>query len=112
MQLKLEKKPPAMSENQLAIKKLEKKVKSSMDKIEHKDLYCDSLENDFFGDNKNKNTDFQDMMYQKRILERENRELLDFINHYKKREGSAESTIGTKYFSCFPFVIKIWKFSL
>jgi hypothetical protein len=85
MQLKSEKKPPAMSENQLAIKKKEKKVKSLMDEIEHKDLHCDSLENNFFGDYKNKNTDLEYIMYQKRILERENRELLDFINCDKKR---------------------------
>jgi hypothetical protein len=85
MQLKSDKKPPAMSENQIAIKKLEKKVKGLMDEIEHKDLYCDSLENDFFGDYKNKNTDLEDILYQKRILERENRELLDFINRDKKR---------------------------
>jgi hypothetical protein len=72
MQLKLEKDSPAMSENQLTpIKKLEKKVKSLMEEIEHKDLlYCDSLENDFFGDYKNKNTNLEDIMYQKRILER------------------------------------------
>jgi hypothetical protein len=88
MQLKLEKKPPDISENQLAIKKLEKRVKSLMDEIEQKDLYFYSLENDFFGDSKNKNTpDLEDMMYQKRLLERENRELLDFMNCCKKKIG-------------------------
>jgi hypothetical protein len=56
-----------------------------MEEIEHKDLYYNSLENDFFGDYKNKNTVLEDIMYQKRILERENRELLDFINHDNKR---------------------------
>jgi hypothetical protein len=85
MQLKLEEKPFAMSENQLVIKKLEKKVKGLMEEIEQKDLCCDSLENDFFGDYKNKNTDLENIMYQKRILERENRELPDFINCDKKR---------------------------
>jgi hypothetical protein len=39
--------PPALSENQLTIKKLEVKVKSFMETIEEKDLYCKSLENNF-----------------------------------------------------------------
>jgi hypothetical protein len=42
-----DRKPLALSENQLAIKKLEVKVKNLMDMIEEKDMYCESLENNF-----------------------------------------------------------------
>jgi hypothetical protein len=40
--------PPPISANQLAICELQKKVKKLTDELEMKDLYCDSLENDFF----------------------------------------------------------------
>jgi hypothetical protein len=43
-------KSPALSENQLAIRALQAKVKKLMGDLEHKDLYCDSLENYFFED--------------------------------------------------------------
>ena len=58
-----------------------------MDQIEEKDLYCESLENDFFGEEKKlrSGVDFQSILYQKRLLERENRELFDFINRDEGR---------------------------
>jgi hypothetical protein len=82
-----DRKPPALSENQLAIKKLEMKVKSLMDQIEVKDLYCESLENNFFGEEKKlrSGVEYQSILYQKRLLERENRELFDFINRDEGR---------------------------
>jgi hypothetical protein len=45
--LKRDRKPPALSENQLAIRALQAKVKKLTDKLEHKELYVDSLEHDF-----------------------------------------------------------------
>ncbi len=84
-----DRKPPALSENQLAIKKLEMKVKDLMDTIEEKELYCESLENDFFGEEKKlrSGVEYQSILYQKRLLERENRELFDYINCDEGRDN-------------------------
>jgi hypothetical protein len=79
-------KPPALSENQLAIRELQKKVKDLTEELEHKELYCDSLENDYFKDVKN-SKEFENLAYQKRKLERENKELMDYIARDKKREN-------------------------
>jgi hypothetical protein len=44
----VKKSPPPMSQNQLAIQELRQQVKRLKDSLEEEDLYCDSLENDFF----------------------------------------------------------------
>jgi hypothetical protein len=44
----VKKSPPPMSQNQLAIQELCQQVKRLKDSLEEKDLYYDSLENDFF----------------------------------------------------------------
>jgi hypothetical protein len=84
--LRRDRKPPALSKNQLAIRALQAKVKKLTDELEHKDLYVDSLKNDFFEDRrKSPNRNFKEIAYQKRQLERENRELMDYIRRDKNR---------------------------
>lgn len=84
--LRRDRKPPALSENQLAIRALQEKVKKLTDELEHKDLYVDSIENDFFEDRRNSpNRNFEEIAYRKRQLERENRELMDYIRRDKNR---------------------------
>jgi hypothetical protein len=79
-------KSPALSENQLAIRALQAKVKKLMCDLEHKDLYCDSLENYFFEDRRRSpNRNFEELSYCKRQLERENRELMEYIARDKNR---------------------------
>jgi predicted nucleic acid-binding Zn-ribbon protein len=70
----------------LAIRELQKQVKDLTDELEHKELYCDSLENDYFKDVKN-SKEFKNLAYQKRKLERENKELMDYIARDKKRDN-------------------------
>jgi hypothetical protein len=66
-------------------------VKKLTDDLEHKNLYCDSLENDFFKDRRRSpNRNFEELSYQKRQLERENRELMEYISRDKNR-GSRRS---------------------
>jgi hypothetical protein len=69
----------------LAICDLQEKVKQLTDELEHKGLYCDSLENDYFKDVKN-SKEFENLAYQKRKLERENKELINYITRDKKRD--------------------------
>ncbi len=84
--------PPPISANQLAIRELQKKVKKLTDELEMKDLYCDSLENDFFEMGGRQNTtsrkrksDYEELLEEKRDLERQNQELMSFINRDKMR---------------------------
>jgi hypothetical protein len=84
--LKRDRKPPALSENQLAIRALQSKVKKLTDELEHKELYVDSLEHDFFEDRRSSpNRNFEEIAYRKRQLERENRELMEYIARDKNR---------------------------
>jgi hypothetical protein len=82
----VKKNPPPMSQNQLAIQELHQQVKRLKDSLEEKDLYCDSLENDFFRSGKQDSgegsnaRECREMAYRIRDLQRENRELLHFIS--------------------------------
>jgi vacuolar-type H+-ATPase subunit I/STV1 len=79
-------KPPPMSANQIAIQELQKKVKKLTDELEYKNLYCDSLEHDFFArEARTRNTEYSELLERKNELEEENRELLEYINRDKKR---------------------------
>ncbi len=51
-------------------------MKNLKDALEEKNLYCDSLENDFFTQEKAKSDDFREVCFEKRRLQRENEELL------------------------------------
>jgi hypothetical protein len=87
----VKKSPPPMSQNQLAILELRQQVKRLKDSLEEKDLYCDSLENDFFRSGKQDSgegsnvRESQEMAYRIRDLQRENRELLHFISRDEDR---------------------------
>jgi hypothetical protein len=81
------KKVLAMFPNQAAIKLLQDQVKKLKDELEHKGLYCGSLENDFFSPQKStRDDDFHEMAYKNRQLERENCELFKMINRDKMRD--------------------------
>jgi hypothetical protein len=83
--------PPPPSANQLAIRELQKKVKKLTDELEMKELYCDSLENDFFDMGGRQNTsrkrksEYEELLEEKNDLERQNQELMSYINRDKKR---------------------------
>jgi hypothetical protein len=61
---------PVVSPNQAAIKVLQEQVKKLKDNLEYKELYCDSLENDFFSPQKKmsnrRDSDFHEVMYKNR----------------------------------------------
>jgi hypothetical protein len=88
----VKKSPPPLSQNQVAIIELRQQVKRLKDSLEEKDLYCDSLENDFFRSGKQNSgegsnaREFQRMAYRIRELQRENRELLHFISRDEDRD--------------------------
>jgi hypothetical protein len=84
--VKKEENPP-LSENQLAIQELTRTVKNLKDALEEKDLYCNSLEHDFFTQEEAKSKDFREACFEKRRLQRENEELLAYINRDKKRSS-------------------------
>jgi hypothetical protein len=83
-------KVPVVSPNQAAIKVLQEQVKKLKDDLEYKELYCDSLENDFFSPQKKmsnrRDSDFREVMYKNRQLERENEELFNMINRGHSRD--------------------------
>lgn len=84
-----DRKPAALSPNQLAIKMLREEVKNLRNSLEEKQLYCDSLEHDMFtrsSTNSPSRSEFQKATRRIRELERENKELLYYISRDEDRE--------------------------